>query len=67
MLPKGNYVPHTVYEAKQIIYPLGLKLEKIHTCKNDCILYRGDEYKDLEKYTACEIDRYKRKKDGGDE
>jgi hypothetical protein len=50
MLPKGNAVPETVYETKQIIYPLGLVVEKIHVCKNDCILYRGPEYEDLEKY-----------------
>jgi hypothetical protein len=42
MLPQGNSVPETVYETKQIICPLGLEMEKIHTCKNDCILYRGD-------------------------
>jgi hypothetical protein len=30
MLPQGNAVPETVYEAKQIIYPLGLEVEKIH-------------------------------------
>jgi hypothetical protein len=28
MLPQGNTVPKTVYEAKQIICPLGLKVEK---------------------------------------
>jgi hypothetical protein len=28
MLPQGNAVPETVYEAKQIIYPLGLEEEK---------------------------------------
>jgi hypothetical protein len=28
MLPQGNAVPETVYEAKQIIYLLGLELEK---------------------------------------
>jgi hypothetical protein len=28
MLPQGNAVPKTVYEAKQIIYPLGLKVKK---------------------------------------
>jgi hypothetical protein len=30
MLPQGNSVPETVYEAKQIICPLGLEVEKIH-------------------------------------
>ena len=49
MLPQGNAVPKTVYEAKQIICPLGLEVEKIHACKNDCILYRGPEYENLEK------------------
>jgi hypothetical protein len=41
MLPQGNSVPGTVYEAKQIICLLDLEVEKIHACKNDCILYRG--------------------------
>jgi hypothetical protein len=49
MLPQGNIVLEIVYEAKQIIYPLGLEVEKIYTCKNDCIIYRGAEYEDLEK------------------
>jgi hypothetical protein len=30
MLPQGSAAPETVYEAKQIIYPLGLEVEKIH-------------------------------------
>jgi hypothetical protein len=30
MLPQGNAVPETVYEAKQIICLLGLEVEKIH-------------------------------------
>jgi hypothetical protein len=45
LLPQGNAIPETVCEAKQIIYPLGLEVEKIHTCKNDCILYRGPLYR----------------------
>jgi hypothetical protein len=28
MLPQGNVVPHTVYEAKQIFCPLGLEVKK---------------------------------------
>ena len=31
MLPEGNLLPDTVYEAKQIVYPMVLKIEKIHT------------------------------------
>jgi hypothetical protein len=67
MLPHGNSVPETVYEAKQIIYPLGLEVKKIHACNNDCILYRGDEYEDLEKCPICGLDRFNRRKDGGDD
>jgi hypothetical protein len=67
MLPQINSVPEIVYEAKQIIYPLGLEVEKIHACKNDYILYRGEEYKDLEKCPIYEFDRFNRRKDGGDD
>jgi hypothetical protein len=56
MLPQDNAIPETVYEAKQIIYSLGLEVEKIHTCKNDCILYHGAEYEDLEKCPICGLD-----------
>jgi hypothetical protein len=56
MLPQGNAVPETIYEAKQIICPLGLEVEKIHACKNDYILYRGPEYEDLEKCPICGLD-----------
>jgi hypothetical protein len=63
MLPQGNVVPETVYEAKQIICPLGLEVEKIHACKNDCILYRGPKYEDLEKCPICGLDRFNHRKD----
>jgi hypothetical protein len=66
MLPQGNTVPDTIYEAKQIICPLGLKVEKIHTCKKDYILYHGPEYKDLKKCPICGLDRFNHRKDGGD-
>jgi hypothetical protein len=65
MLHQGNAVPETVYEAKQIICPLGLEVEKIHVCKNDCILYHGVEYEDLEKCPICGLDRFNCRKDGG--
>jgi hypothetical protein len=67
MLPHGNAVPETVYEAKQIIYPLGLDVKKIHTCRNDCLLYHGPEYEDLDKCPICGLDRFNRRKDGSDD
>jgi hypothetical protein len=65
MLPQVNAVPETVYKAKVIICPLGLEVEKIHSCKNDCILYCGPEYEDLKKCPICGLDRFNRRKDGG--
>ena len=66
MLPEGNEIPMTTYEAKQNICPLGLEVEKIHACKNDCILFRGDHANDTE-CPKCQTTRYKRRNDGGDE
>jgi hypothetical protein len=67
MLPQGNAVPETVYEAKQIICPLGLEVQKVHACRNDCILYHGPEYEDLEKCPICGLDRFNHRKDGSDD
>jgi len=50
MLPERNELPSTTYEAKKVVCPLVLEVQKIHACPNDCILYRGDEY---EKIHAC--------------
>jgi len=41
MLSKGNELPITTYEAKQVVCPLGLEIQKIHACLNDYILYHG--------------------------
>jgi len=65
MLPEGNQVAESVYEAKKIICPLGLEVERIHACKNSCVLFRG-EYADLDNCPKCGFGRYKRMKDGGD-
>jgi hypothetical protein len=44
-----------------------LEVEKIHACKNDCILYRGPEYGDLEKCPICGLGRFNHRKDSGDD
>ena len=46
MLPKDNELTESTYEAKKVVCPLGLEVQKIHACPNHCILYRG-EYEDL--------------------
>jgi hypothetical protein len=40
-LPENNELPSTTYEAKQTVCPLGLEVQKIHSCPNDCILYEA--------------------------
>jgi hypothetical protein len=58
MLPKDNELPASTYEAKKVVCPLGLEVQKIHACINDCILYRG-EYENLNAYPVCSAFRYK--------
>ena len=65
MLPEGNQLAEFVYEAKKIICPLGLEIEKIHACNYSCVLFHGD-YADLDMCPKCGYDRYKRIKDCGD-
>ena len=58
MLPEGNELPSTTYEAKKVVCPLGLEVQKIHACLNDCILYR-DEYEKLDACPECDAKWYK--------
>ena len=58
MFPEGNQIPRTTYEAKKIVCLMGLKFEKIHACKNDCILFYGDNVA-LTKCPKCGTSHYK--------
>jgi hypothetical protein len=58
MFPEGNVIPKSTYEAKKIICPMGLKFEKIDACKNNCILFNGDN-KDATECPKCQTSRYK--------
>ena len=58
MLPWPNELPKNTYQAKQMIYPLGLEVQKIHACYNDCILYHG-KYAELDQCPVCELSCYK--------
>ena len=59
MLLEGNKLPSTIYKAKKVVGPLGLEVQKIHACPNDCILYHGDEYEKLNVCPICNAKRYK--------
>src|SRR3954470_21285036 len=66
MLPGENILPSSMYEAKKVVCPLGLEVQKIHACINDCILYRK-EYENLNACPVCSALRYKiRRDDPGD-
>jgi hypothetical protein len=66
MLPKDNELPTSTYKGKNIVFPLGLEVQKIHACPNDCILYFGD-YENLNECLICTALRYKiRGDDPGD-
>jgi hypothetical protein len=67
MLSKNNELPASTYEAKKIVRPLGLEVQKIHACPNDRILYRGEDYRNLNACPVCSAFRYKiRRDDPGD-
>jgi hypothetical protein len=63
MLPKDNELPATTYKAKLLVCPLGLEVQKIHACPNDCILYRNDEYENLDASPVYGALRYKIKRE----
>lgn len=48
------------------ICPMDIEYQKIHTCPNDCILYRK-EFQTLTKCPRCEVSRFKMKDDDVDE
>jgi len=58
MLPSDNKLPKSHYEAKKILCPVGMEYQKIHACRNDCVLYRN-EYAELQNCPTCGESRYK--------
>jgi hypothetical protein len=61
ILLEGNEFPTRTYEAEKIICPLRLEVEKIHACKEDCMLCIGD-YAELTEYPFSKTLRFKRRK-----
>ncbi|KAL4591741.1 hypothetical protein LXL04_004712 [Taraxacum kok-saghyz] len=60
--PGYNEMPISLYQAKKLLCPMGMEIERIHACPNDCILYRN-EYVDLHECVTCGTSQYKRKND----
>ena len=64
MLPQPNELPTSMYEVKKAMSSLEMGYEKIHACRNDCILYQK-ECKDLECCFICGESRWKLEKNEG--
>lgn len=58
LLPQGNLVPKSTYEAKKILSELGLSYELIDVCERDCVLFWKENAK-LDKCPKCNTSRYK--------
>ena len=58
ILPEGNCLPRTEYEASKILRRLGLAYNIIHACPNGCCLFKG-EFEDKDKCPVCDHDRYR--------
>ena len=63
ILPEDHALPVNAYEAKKSLSNLGLEYIKIHSCPNECILYRGVNENALE-CPKCRLSRWKLGKDG---
>ncbi|XP_076899375.1 uncharacterized protein LOC143553226 [Bidens hawaiensis] len=64
-LPRDNELPISTYQAKKLMCPMGLEVERIHACPNNCILYRN-QYENNHKCVVCGASRYKQINDSGD-
>ena len=58
ILPAGNCLPKSEYEASKILRRLGLAYNMIHACPNGCCLFK-DDLETSEKCPVCEHDRYR--------
>ena len=58
MLPEDNSLLKSHYEAKKILFSVGMEYRRIHACLNDCILYKN-EFADLQFCPTCRVSRYK--------
>ncbi|GJX62488.1 hypothetical protein Tco_0295388 [Tanacetum coccineum] len=63
-LPPDSKLVGSFYETKKFASDLGLPCEKINCCINGCMLYWGEEDKEMLICKFCEHPRYKQSKTG---
>ena len=54
-----NLLLAKIYHAKKLAKKVNHSYESIHVCKERCILFKGEAYKDFEKCPKCVADQYK--------
>ena len=59
IMPKDHKLPQSCNEAKKIVCPLGLEVQRYHACRNDCMIYRGKDA-NLKNCPVCKESQYKR-------
>ena len=55
-------MPKIYYQVKKILCPMGMEIQKIHVCLNDCILYKHD-YEEMHKCPTRRVSQCKVKDD----
>ena len=60
LLPQDNLMPLDFYSTKKLVRGLGLPVQVINCCVNNCMIYWGDE-SDLNSCKKCGHARYKQK------
>ena len=63
MLLEDNTLPNRNYEANKILCIVDSDYIKIHSCHNDCILYKK-KYENMKKFPRCGESHYKMKDNG---
>jgi hypothetical protein len=59
LLLDENHMLDSFYKSKRISCPLEKDVQRIHACKNDCILYHGDAYINLCECPVCKFLRFR--------
>ncbi|XP_057803652.1 uncharacterized protein LOC131018985 [Salvia miltiorrhiza] len=58
IVPDNNLVTGDFYSAKKLLRGMGLPVEKIDCCRNNCMLFWGDD-ESLNECKFCDANRYK--------
>ncbi|KAL4360851.1 hypothetical protein GQ457_04G005670 [Hibiscus cannabinus] len=58
LMPEDNVMPKNIYETKKLVRDMGLPVQKIHCCRNGCMIYWGCD-SELSECKFCGHPRYK--------